>query len=112
MYKEYVKLCGTKSVKAIGCEKYRSIFRSYKLSFQKPKKDVCKHCTAFKEMSNEEKTEHQETHALHMSRKDEARKCREEDKEDAKNNDKTLPFNFDLQAVLNTPKGAARPFFM
>lgn len=81
MYKEYVKLCRTKSLRAVCIEKYRSIFRSYKLSFHKPKKDLCKHCTAFKEMSQEERTLHQVTHTLHMSRKDEARKCRDEDKE-------------------------------
>ncbi|KAH9630370.1 hypothetical protein HF086_004503 [Spodoptera exigua] len=111
LYKEYVKLCETKSMKPVSSEKYRLIFRTYKLNFHKPKKDLCKHCIAYKEMSIKEKAEHQEIHALHLSRKDEARKCRDEDKEQAQTDDKTLSFNFDLEAVLSTPKGAAGPFF-
>ncbi|CAH0698686.1 unnamed protein product [Spodoptera exigua] len=111
LYKEYVKLCETKSMKPVSSEKYRLIFRTYKLNFHKPKKDLCKHCIAYKEMNIKEKAEHQEIHALHLSRKDEARKCRDEDKEQAQTDDKTLSFNFDLEAVLSTPKGAAGPFF-
>uniref|UniRef100_A0A2A4JVA0 Uncharacterized protein n=1 Tax=Heliothis virescens TaxID=7102 RepID=A0A2A4JVA0_HELVI len=111
MHREYQKLCATKSIKGVSFEKYRSIFKTYKLSFHKPKKDLCKQCLAFKEMNDDEKSKHQDTHTLHLARKSAARQCRDEDKEIAQSDDKTLSFNFDLEAVLNTPKGAAGPFF-
>lgn len=111
MYREYKKKCENYEMIPARFEKYRLIFREYCLSFHKPKKDLCKRCVTSKEMSDEEKKLNGDAHVLHLKRRDDARKCRDEDKEEAKSNESTLAFNFDLEAVLNTPKGATGPFF-
>lgn len=48
---------------------------------------------------------------ISIKRRDEAFKRRDSDKAAAKGDNKTLAFNFDLEAVPQTPKGAAGPFF-
>lgn len=66
-----------------------------------------------REMNDEERAKTIEDHTRHLSRRDEARKCymnANEDKLEAQNNETVLAFNFDLEAVLNTPKGASGPF--
>ncbi|KAJ8868061.1 hypothetical protein PR048_031870 [Dryococelus australis] len=47
----------------------------------------------------------------HLECKEAEREHRNEDKEAAKNDSNILAFNFDLQAVFNTPKCAVGPFF-
>ncbi|KAJ8885359.1 hypothetical protein PR048_011556 [Dryococelus australis] len=80
--------------------------------FHKPKKDLCKRCVAHKEMTSGSSQNYDETPYLkHLERKHAAREHRNEVKEAAKNDSYILAFNFDLQAIFNTPKGAAGPFF-
>lgn len=111
MYRMYKELCHTENVKIVTFEKYRQIFSEYNLGFFKPKKDQCKKCLAYTSMSEEEKKAEEGTYQKHLNRKNEARQARDEDKLIAKENPKVLAFNFDLQAVLTTPKGSAGQIF-
>ncbi|CAG9823943.1 unnamed protein product [Phaedon cochleariae] len=111
MYRMYKELCSTENVQIVTFEKYRQIFSEYNLGFFKPKKDQCKKCLEFENMSEEEKKAVQEAYKKHLNRKNEARRARDEDKLIAKENPKVLAFNFDLQAVLTTPKGSAGQIF-
>lgn len=77
-----------------------------------PKKDLCKKCIAYKELKRNETTNSlDDSHSKHLKRRDDAYLRRDADKTAAKNDTKTLAFNFDLQAVLQTPKAASGPFF-
>lgn len=111
MYNLYVKKMNELQKYTVSYEKYRKQFRKYKLSFHKPKKDLCKRCVTYAEMNAEEKIVNEEQQKKHLKRKDLARLSRDADKEAAQNDPHTLAFNFDLEAVLNTPKGAAGLFF-
>lgn len=108
MYKE---ACDGKQIQVASLSKYRQVFKSYNLGFFKPKKDQCKTCLAFRSLSGEEKEERTEHYERHMKRKEMARRERDFDKAVAQGNSETLAFNFDLQAVLTTPKGAAGEIF-
>ncbi|XP_050315051.1 uncharacterized protein LOC126749406 isoform X2 [Anthonomus grandis grandis] len=111
MYRMYKDVCRVKNVKTVTLEKYRSIFRENKLSFFVPKKDQCKTCLAQKNISEEDKNEKEATFKRHLEKKEAARKVRDDDKATAKENPHILAFNFDLQAVLTTPKGSAGQIF-
>ncbi|KAG8330765.1 hypothetical protein J6590_055750 [Homalodisca vitripennis] len=90
--------------------KYRRIFREYKLKFHKPKKDQCMKCIAHEEQKHDADYD-DSLYIEHCERKEAARKIRDKDKEDAKEQQNVLAIQSDLQAVLNTPKGASGPFF-
>lgn len=112
MYRLYVNQCLEENKKNLKFESYRKIFKTYKLKFHVPKKDSCKTCVVYKEKTENEKVESRNEYEKHLNRKEAARTRRNEDKAAAiENKDTTLSFNFDLQAVLQTPKGAAGPFF-
>lgn len=86
-------------------------FKSFKLKFHIPKKDMCKVCVTYEASSEEEKQANREAFDAHKKRKEDARIKRNEDKLSALGNEKVLAFSFDLQLVLSTPKGAAGLFF-
>ncbi|XP_044760403.1 uncharacterized protein LOC123317857 [Coccinella septempunctata] len=111
MYRMYKDMCSTKKLKPVSSEKYRQIFNEYNLGFFKPKKDQCKKCLARNQMTENEKNANQDEFNKHLERKNAARKARDEDKMVAKGDSKILAFNFDLQAVLTTPKGSAGQIF-
>lgn len=112
MYSLFKEKCEEEGTKPAGIETYRKVFRSYKLRFHVPKKDLCKKCVAYKELkSNDMTNSEDDSHSKHLKRRDDAYLRRDADKAAAKNDTKTLAFNFDLEAVLQTPKGASRPFF-
>ena len=111
MHKLYKSKCSELNVHPVSFEKYRRVFRSYNLGFHKPKKDQCKKCLKYTNMTEEEKKAHEQAHHEHMLRKQLAREARDEDKEIAKNNSEVLAFNFDLEAVLTTPKGPTGQIF-
>ena len=62
-------------------------------------------------MNVEEKETFQHEFDDHLKKKDLARSHRDTDKFASKNNSKVLSFNFDLQAVLSTPKSDAGQIF-
>ncbi|KAH9645454.1 hypothetical protein HF086_009792 [Spodoptera exigua] len=112
MYLLYKEKCEEEGTKPAGIETYRKVFRSYKLIFHVPKKDLCKKCVAHKELkSNDMINSEDDSHSKHLKRRHDAYLRRDADKAAAKNDTKTLAFNFDLEAVLQTPKGASGPFF-
>lgn len=111
MYAMYKTMCQEKNVNSVSLEKYRRIFREYNLGFFRPKKDQCKKCLARKEMTETERIEQNEDFQQHLERKELARNARDDDKKIAKENTNVLSFNFDLQAVLTTPKGPAGQIF-
>lgn len=77
-----------------------------------PNKDLCKKCIAYKELERNETTNSQDdSHSKHLKLRDDAYLRRDADKAAAKNDMKTLAFNFDLEAVLQTPKAASGPYF-
>ncbi|XP_074035227.1 uncharacterized protein [Leptinotarsa decemlineata] len=90
---------------------YKSVFKEYNLGFYKPKKDQCKKCLSYSTMTEEEKALNKECHDKHINKKNDARKCRDEDKSLAKADTSILAFNSDLEAVLYTPKGSAGQIF-
>ncbi|KAJ2945262.1 hypothetical protein O0L34_g9336 [Tuta absoluta] len=61
-------------------------------------------CVAHKEAEDN-------TYAAQLDRKEKAFQHRDDDKAAAQKDSKILAFNFDLESVLSTPKGAAGPFF-
>nr|XP_022908590.1 uncharacterized protein LOC111419935 [Onthophagus taurus] len=111
MYRLYQEKCFTDKIKPASLAKYRSIFREYHLGFFRPKKDACKQCEAFSNLDEAQYKEQEHSHKLHLDRKEDARKCRNDDKIAAQENPDVLSFNFDLQAVLTTPKGPADQIF-
>lgn len=103
MYSLYKKKCEDEGAIPAGIETYRKIFRSYKLRFYVPKKDLCKKCVAYKEQKNNDlTTSEQEGHSKHLKRGDDAYLRRDADKAAAKNDSAILAFNFDLEAVLQS----------
>ncbi|XP_014257000.1 uncharacterized protein LOC106670860 [Cimex lectularius] len=80
MYNLYKEKCQEQNQKP-GCfETYRKVFRTYKLTFHKPKKDLCKTCVKFNESSENEQEQNQAAHNGHLGRADSARIRRDEDK--------------------------------
>ncbi|CAG9826571.1 unnamed protein product [Diabrotica balteata] len=69
MYRMYKELCSTKKDKTVSFEKYRQIFCEYNLGFFKPKKDQCRKCLTFKNMSEEQKIIEEEAYLQHLKRK-------------------------------------------
>lgn len=111
MYRMYKDLCLEKNIKVVSFEKYRIVFKSYNLGFFKPKKDQCKKCLAQENLTESQKEEGRKTYEEHIQKKNMARKERDNDKQKARENSDVLAFNFDLEAVLTTPKGSAGQIF-
>ncbi|CAF4940653.1 unnamed protein product [Pieris macdunnoughi] len=82
--------------------KHRKVFRSYKLRFHVPKKDLCKKCVAFKDIKSNATISEDANNSKHLKRRDDAFLRRDADKAAANNYKNVLAFNFDLQAVLHT----------
>ncbi|KAF6212705.1 hypothetical protein GE061_013231 [Apolygus lucorum] len=111
MHRDYVEKCQHNGRTAVSLAKYRQIFKSYNLGFFKPKKDQCGKCLRFSALSENEKKSEQECHDAHLLRKKLAREARNGDKLAAVANPSILAFNFDLESVLNTPKGPSGQIF-
>ena len=111
MHTLYVKKCDDLGMLPVKYEVYRKIFAQFNIGFFQPKKDQCSTCTKYQHMNAEEKETFQHEFDDHLKRKDLARSHRDTDKFASKNNSKVLSFNFDLQAVLSTPKSDAGQIF-
>ncbi|KAG8173504.1 hypothetical protein JTE90_027253 [Oedothorax gibbosus] len=84
-------------------------FNSFNLGFHKPKKDQCKVCECYRSSSPEYKNE--ALYNLHIKRKESARLSKDHDKQLAKDDKSVRAINFDLEAVLNTPKTSTGQVF-
>lgn len=62
-------------------------------------------------LTEEEKRQTEDEFKKYLDRKTAAREARDEDKIIAKEDPQVLAFNFDLQAVLSTPRGSAGQIF-
>ena len=107
----YVKKCEDIGMLPFKYEVYRIIFAQFNSEFFQPKKDQCSTCTKYQQMNAEEKETFQHEFDDHLKRKYLARSLRDTDKFACKNNSKVLSFNFDLRAVLSTPKSDAGQVF-
>ncbi|KAF9406913.1 hypothetical protein HW555_012891, partial [Spodoptera exigua] len=68
MYLLYKEKCEEEGTKPAGIETYRKGFRSYKLKFHVPKKDLCKKCVAHKELkSNDMINSEDDNHVFYES---------------------------------------------
>jgi hypothetical protein len=76
-----------------------------------PKKVQCQKCLAFNSLTEDEQHLVREEHDKHLERRKLARQERDKDKTQASGDLTILAFNFDLQAVVNTPKGPFGPIF-
>nr|CAI5866084.1 unnamed protein product [Callosobruchus analis] len=86
---------------------YSKIFNEeFNISFFVPKKDQCDYCTAFEQMTTEEKASQLEEYNQHHKEKTLAR----EEKERDKSSDKHVAV-YDLQATLPCPKGDTSNFY-
>lgn len=90
---------------------YAKIFNTeYNIGFFAPKKDQCDQCEAYKNATEDQKTELETKNNEHLEEKDLSRKEKENDKERAKNHEITLAV-YDLQAVMPIPVGQTSAFF-
>nr|CAH7736620.1 unnamed protein product [Callosobruchus chinensis]CAH7749798.1 unnamed protein product [Callosobruchus chinensis] len=86
---------------------YSKIFNEeFNLSFFVPKKDQCDYCTAFEQMTTQEKASQLEEYNQHHKEKTLAR----EEKERDKSSNKHVAV-YDLQATLPCPKGETSNFY-
>jgi hypothetical protein len=111
LYKLYKEMFAKKNRIPGKIERYRTIFKTFHIGFYKPKKDQCMKCLKYKDLCSDEKEISNDEHEQYLSRKDLAREHINNDKETAISNAHLLAFNFDLQAVLYTPKTEAGQIF-
>lgn len=109
MHRMYKEACSSEGKSPVSLEKYRLTFNEYNLGFHKPKKDQCKVCECYRSSSPEYRDE--ALYNKHIKRKDLARLSRDHDKQLAKEDESVLAINFDLEAVLNTPKTSTGQVF-
>ena len=83
---------------------YRSVFNDMKLSFFRPKKDLCDICDTYRNGSDETKETMQQTYEDHEREKELTRKIKQSEKERASNNNTHCAASFDLQQVLYLPQ--------
>ncbi|RZF43013.1 hypothetical protein LSTR_LSTR016943 [Laodelphax striatellus] len=89
---------------------YNRIFNTeYNISFHLPKKDQCEDCITYSNASEEEKLTLVEYHESHLKEKDLSRDEKERDKLTVNSN--KIVAVYDLQAVLQCPRGDASSFY-
>lgn len=100
-------------LKPVSKSMYKSYFYSYgNLRFHKPKKDQCSTCNNFKSLTPEEKESKKDEHEKHLKNKEKARELKTKQVKASENtNGKKAVINFDLQAVLECPKGEVSSIF-
>nr|CAI5842730.1 unnamed protein product [Callosobruchus analis] len=107
LHRDYVLLREEKKLPSVNYNLYSKIFNEeFNMSFFVPKKDQCDYCTAFEQMTTEEKASQLEEYNQHHKEKTLAR----EEKERDKSSDKHVAL-YDLQATLPCPKGDTSNFY-
>lgn len=99
VYKIYNEKRQEEGKKAASWTTFFKIFKKLNLEIWTPKKDQCNTCSGYKNGSVAE-----ETFQAHVLRKSKAREEKEKDKTECQENEKTLAFAVDLQAVLLAPR--------
>lgn len=90
---------------------YRRVFKTFKLSFHKPKKDLCYFCTKYKNSTENEKTLLNDQMNEHMQNKEDSRAEKQRDKEAAEADLTLKVYTYDLQAVLSSPRAEESSFY-
>lgn len=82
---------------------YYKIFKSFNLSFNRPKKDQCSLCLHYREAEDSEKEKLQERFTTHIKEKEKIRDIKDKCKNDSQNHPKVISAVFDLQQVIYLP---------
>lgn len=101
LYKEKMKEEHPTST-PVKISKYKDIFcTEFNIAIHQPKKDQCKYCAQYNNLSPEDKEKMKESHNEHLTRRDEARNEKIKDKQYASEDKSFKSFTFDLQSVLS-----------
>lgn len=117
LYEMYKDSCKENDRIPISISVYKKYFYGYNLSFHKPRKDICNACQLFESLSVEEKEKKMEEHQNHLKLKDRAREVKNDavafcqNLDFGKEDPKYCVLNFDMQAVLECPKGKTCAIF-
>lgn len=102
IHRDYVEECNNKGESSVKYPMFYRVFKDdFNISFFKPKKDLCETCVAYENSTPEEKVSLQESYDKHIQQKKLSREEKQRDKAD-NSSEVTV---FDLQAVMQLPKG-------
>lgn len=108
LHRDYVKACQAENIREASYSTFYHIFKTeFNISFFIPKKDQCEICAAFENSNEEEKVLLKEKQDRHTLEKELSRKEMNEDAQ----NDNIITAIFDLQAVMQLPKGDISLFY-
>lgn len=108
IYKDYVEKSKEESVDYCSYATFHKIFRdNYNISFFEPKKDQCETCVTYSNSTEEEKALKTEEYETHLKEKNLSRIEKEKDKANAN----IITAVYDLQAVMQLPKGNISTFY-
>nr|CAI5870500.1 unnamed protein product [Callosobruchus analis] len=110
LHRDYVDNCIQKGEPYANYLMFSRIFNyEYNIAFFSPKKDQCEDCMAFKVASDEEKIPLKDDYENHLKEKELSRRKKENDKNNS--DEDTVVAVYDLQAVLQCPKGDVSTFY-
>lgn len=110
LYKDYRTDCQKNGFDYVKINIYRKIFKEeFNISFFTPKKDRCEDCVAFENTEAAEKAKLEDKYRLHLREKELSREEKSRDKESI--SDTNIVACYDLQAVLQVPKGDVSSFY-
>ncbi|KAM3960074.1 uncharacterized protein ACR2FA_005875 [Aphomia sociella] len=100
-----------KNNKAAGsyCTFYKVFTQDYNISFFRPRKDQCDLCLQYKNSTPDQKVLLQESYDAHLEEKTLSRQEKYDDR--CKIDDKNKVLVFDLQAILQSPRGDTSGFY-
>lgn len=110
MYDLYKQHCSDNDQAPLSKTTYKELLIKKNIEFHKPRKDQC-WCHRFEQLPEEEKAEKQQEYDIHIRRKKEAMKEKDNDGTKAKEDPTFLCVNFDLEAVLYCPLFFSKPVF-
>lgn len=113
LYRDYLIVCKERQILSPASYQIysRTINTEYNISFFSPKKDQCEDCVRYKNANNEQKLALQADYEQHHQEKCLSRQAKERDKEKSKQDSSYVVAVFDLQAVLQCPRGDISTFY-
>ena len=112
MYQLYTEWCEENRKCTAKEHVYRQKLKEMKISFHRPRKDLCEKCKKYNDANDDQKELLKDDYMRHTEEKNQGRlhksiAVQESQKEDSE----VLVLDFDLQAVLYTPKTGGKPLF-
>lgn len=108
LHKDYINDCKEKNVPFVNYIMFYRIFtEDFNISFFTPKKDLCETCASYDNAEGDEKQKLKEYYDRHLIEKDLSRNEKKIDKEETN----ALVAVYDLQAVMQIPKGDISVFY-